>query len=168
LKTKNEEIKVIKFFSPLQIQTYNYGENEPTEISSLEAIQYSDDIMKAIEHFKIASLMDKGLMAYFDESETVSAKVTYAYPKVEEYNNELFGVMVAHVKGELNENEIKILTDYFCGQFSDGWGESFEQHPIRTDDGDIYASFWHSSKDYFIKPEEEFKADQVQNFNIKM
>jgi hypothetical protein len=168
LKTTNEESKVIKFFSPLQIQTYEDCENEPTDISPYEAVCYADEIMSAIDHSKLPSEIDKGLMAYFDESKTVSEKVNYAYPKVEEYNGELFGVMVAHVKGELTKSELDILTSHFSGQFSDGWGEGFEQHPIKTHDGDIYVSFWQSGNDYFIKSEEEFIAEHKQDYEMKM
>lgn len=162
MKTTNDEFKVIKFFSPLKIQTYDNDENEPSEISSSMANCYANNIIKAIEKSRIPCETDKGLMEYFDENKMVAEKVTYAYPTVESYNCELFGVLVTHVKGELDDHEIKVLTEYFSGQYSDGWGEGFEQHPIKTDDGDIYVSFWHSGNAYFIIPEDEFKNSLEQ------
>lgn len=49
--------------------------------------------------------------------------------------------MVAEVYGELTEAETDKLLDFAVGQMSDGWGEGFEQRPIKTDDGEIFVSF---------------------------
>ena len=51
------------------------------------------------------------------------------------------------------------------GQNSAGFGESFEQRAIETDDGDLYISFWNSSDDYFLDTEAEMEqrmGDSVQ------
>lgn len=42
------------------------------------------------------------------------------------------------------------------GQNSDGYGEGFEQRPIKTPDGEIYVSFW-DSENYSMKLEQEMK-----------
>lgn len=47
--------------------------------------------------------------------------------------------------------------DYVEGQNSDGYGEVFEQHPIKTSDGEIYVSFWDSGRNYSVKLEQELK-----------
>lgn len=72
--------------------------------------------------------------------------------------------MVAEVYGELTEVETAKLLDFITGQLSDGWGEGFEQRPIKTNDGEIFVSFW-NSEDFFIKPEQELKQGAEQNFN---
>ncbi|MEW6276048.1 MAG: hypothetical protein AB1556_13190 [Bacillota bacterium] len=74
------------------------------------------------------------------------------------------GVMVAEVYGELTEAETAKLLEFAVRQMSDGWGEGFEQRPIKTEDGDIYVSFWNSDH-FFIKPEQELKQGCEQNFN---
>ena len=42
------------------------------------------------------------------------------------------------------------LTDYITGQFSDGWGEGFEQDELSVDGDPIYASFW-NDEDWQIR-----------------
>ena len=47
--------------------------------------------------------------------------------------------------------------DELTGQAADGFGEGLEQREIKTDDGDIYVSFWHSGDDYFMENETDFR-----------
>ena len=35
-----------------------------------------------------------------------------------------------------------VLCNYISGQYSDGWGEGFEQRDIRVDDGTLAVHFW--------------------------
>lgn len=155
--------QTVKFFSPLTITTYHpyehdgYGADDPPEeLSPSEAVRYMDEILAAIEKEKLPSEGDRGLMAYFHEDEALAEKIYSFHPTVEEWNGELWGVMVAEVYGELTKAETDMLIDYATGQMSDGWGEGFEQRPIKTKDGEIFVSFW-NSENFFIKPEQELK-----------
>ena len=49
-----------------------------------------------------------------------------------------------------------------------GWGEGFEQRPIRTEDGELYVSFWNSGRDFSIQTEQELKDSQSQGFRLGM
>ena len=88
----------------------------------------------------------------------LAEKVSSLHPTIEEWDGELWGVMVAEVHGELTEAETDMMISYCTGQNSDGYGESFEQRPIKTRDGEIYVSFW-NSENYFLKPEQELKQN---------
>lgn len=163
----NREKQTIKFFSPLSItidNPYEYDEYEGNdlteEVSSSDAVSYMDEILAAIEKEKLPSEGDRGLMVYFYGDEALAEKIYSLHPTVEEWNGKLWGVMVAEVYGELTEAETTELTDFASGQMSDGWGEGFEQRPIKTPDGEIYVSFWNSGK-YFLKPEQELKQNKV-------
>lgn len=143
--------QTVKFFSPLSITTYpshEYGEcgagDLPEELSPSEAVYYMDEILSAIEKEKLPSEGDRGLMVYFYDDQALSEKIYSLHPTVEEWNGKLWGVMVAEVYGELTEAETDKLLDFAVGQMSDGWGEGFEQRPIKTDDGEIFVSFWNS------------------------
>lgn len=157
-RIQQAELQTIKFYSPLFIKTSEPHSYDMCDLSSSDAVQYIDEILAVIEKEKLPSEGRKGLMTYFDRDEVLVQKVHSANPTVEEYKGELCGVMVTEVRDKLTESEIKTLTDYFTGQYSDGWGEGFEQRGIRTADGEIYVSFW-DCHGYYIKPEQEFKQD---------
>lgn len=66
------------------------------------------------------------------------------------------GVAVVRLTKPLDEAELNDLKDYITGQYSDGWGESFEQHEIQSDGKEIYVHFW-NSENYYIKTGEEME-----------
>jgi len=161
----SSELHTVKFFSPLFVRAYpsnEYGEcgiDDPLEeLSSYEVLQYKDKILAAIEREKLGTEKERGLMVYFDRNNAIEQKVLCADPTVEEYNDELWGVMVTQMHGGLTAQEQEILTDYFAGQYSDGWGEGLEQRPIKVDSGEIYVSFWNSDS-FLIRTEEKLKQD---------
>ncbi|MDD2957576.1 MAG: hypothetical protein PHR92_03515 [Lachnospiraceae bacterium] len=87
---------------------------------------------------------------------------------MESWQGELWGVLEVKSNGELSPAELDALTEEWCGQESDGWGEGFEQRPIKTEDGELYVRFWNSGKDFFIKPEQELKKPLMQGFGMQM
>ena len=66
----------------------------------------------------------------------------------------------------MSDEEIEKLRRAVSGQNSDGFGEGFEQRPIKTADGDLYVSFWYPSNEYFLYTESEMDA-YLQNRNIQ-
>lgn len=41
---------------------------------------------------------------------------------------------------------IEEMKEWLSGQYSDGWGEGFEQHPINLNNLDVYVSTWSSNR----------------------
>ena len=114
----------------------------PDEFSGFELANYEESIQSAIT----ASLKGSGgdLMPYFSEQRNpgVKAKVLSAIPSVELRDGELMGCTTVRLKEPLDKAEMSALQEYLLGQFSDGWGEGFEQREIQTADGALYVHFW--------------------------
>lgn len=151
--------ETMRIFFPLKIITYpqvEYGlDDNPEDITSKEAVAYEDAILAAIAKENRFFENDRGLAEYIHD-EALNKKVYSLYPSVEIVDGELWGVMTAGLKESLSGEETAALMEYVCGQNSDGYGEGFEQRPIKTPDGEIYVSFWDSGN-YSMKMEQEMK-----------
>ncbi|WFA09219.1 antirestriction protein ArdA [Tissierella sp. Yu-01] len=166
---EQEELQNLKLYMPLSITTYDieneYGykeyANEPQEISNAEVAQYLDVILKAIEENNLPEENQRGLMRYYDDHDSVNAKVSKYVFSVELVEGELMGVAVLTLNNELTSKELEKIKDNITGQASDGWAEGFEQREISTEMGDIYISFWNSDN-WFIKTAEEIGIEENQ------
>ncbi len=166
---EQEELKTLKLYMPLRITTYDieneYGykeyANEPQEISNAEVVEYLDVILMAIEENNLPEEEQRGLMRYYDDHDSVNAKVSKYVFSVELVEGELMGAAVLTLNNELILKELEKIKDEIIGQAADGWGESFEQREISTDMGDIYVSFWNSDN-WFIKTAEEMGIEENQ------
>lgn len=130
----------------------------PTLFSGIDMAYYVDSIQKAV---KQRSSDDGGnLMLYFDEERNpnVKAKTLSAIPSVEIRGDELKGCTTVRLKEPLTGPEMQDLQDYLKGQFSDGWGEGFEQQEIQTGDGVLYV--------HFAEERFDFEVEQVRSTEV--
>lgn len=104
-------------------------------------------------------------MEYFDEDEKLKSVVESVFPMITVYKGQVYGVMLVKTNVELTMTQKDLLKEYFSGQYSDGWGESFEQQEIKTHIGTIYVCFWQSDN-FFIKEESEIFDVEELNLNI--
>ena len=112
---------------------------------------YEESIREAVEQ---RDSDDGGnLMPYFDEDRNpgVRKKVLSAVPTVEIRDGELMGCTTVKLKKPLTEAEMQDLQDYLKGQFSDGWGEGFEQQEIQTGDGVLFVHFAEEPFDFTVE-----------------
>lgn len=137
----------------------------PDEFSGFELADYEESIRSAIKDSFRGTGGD--LMPYFSERRNpgVKAKVLSAIPSVELRDGELMGCTTVRLKEPLDKAEMSALQEYLLGQFSDGWGEGFEQREIQTADGVLYVHFWEAEPFSFevvpVQPAEPAKAPPV-------
>ena len=152
-------------FSPLTA-ILMVEEMDARNLSGSDLTQYKEEIMAAIAREACVGEEVRGLMHYFDEDRNVARTVLSAYPQVTEINGELYGVLACKIIEPLEKEDVEILKDYWSGQMSDGWGESFEKYPIHIEDGEIYVSFWSDGKNWSIMTEEELMGGQSQGMDL--
>ena len=167
-----EELEECRLFSPLSGLLYPYDEDwggisdQPMEIGPGDLCQYEDQILERIGQERLEEEGERGLAVYLG-NRLLKRKVFSMNPTVEMWNGELWGVLEVKSHGALSPQELSGLMEEWLGQESDGWGEGFEQREIKTEEGDLCVSFWHSGDDFFIKTEQELKQ-QTQALGMKM
>lgn len=134
--------------SPLQAEFY---ENEsdrmyPDDVMDGRALAvYGADILQKMQ--ERADHVGEDLMEYYDEKDSVKEKVTNLELSVVLKAGELMGCAEVTIQAPLDRWEMNRLETYLTGQYSDGWGEGFEQQDIPVEDGVLNVHFWNS--DYF-------------------
>ena len=113
-----------------------YGEDDYAELDGRDLTDYEPSIRERIEKEK--ELLDDGgnLAPYIDSSmPRLRENVLRIEPDVVVYDGKLCGCAIVELKQELSERDWNSLFDYISGQYSDGWGEGFEQRDIPVADG---------------------------------
>ena len=170
-----ENLSTLKLYSPLYAQYFlleksngskdGYDANEPLDLWGEDLTDQTENIRQAIQSDFTLNKTPRGLMEYYHGSPSVDEKVFSLHPTVEERDGALYGVAVCRIKGALTADELAEVKSYCTGQYADGWGESFEQHPLMSDKGELYVSFWQST-DFFIKIETEMGYPKRQRGTI--
>ena len=158
----------MKFYSPLTADFFpddpdyedeSYDEYEGYPQDGHELLEYETAIRDAVEN----DTRDFGgdLMQYYHDEDSVRSKVVTAVPSVEVHGNKLCGCLTVELKEPLLNDEQTILCNYITGQYSDGWGEGFEQREIEVEDGKLYVHFWQEDG-FKMTPSFEKTQEQVQ------
>ena len=139
----------MKFYSPLTAEFFpnepdweneSYNEYEGCPLDGHDLLQYADAVDEAVK--KDIADFNGDLMQYYHEDDSVRSKVVSAVPSVEIRGNKLCGCLTVELKETLLDDEQTVLCNYISGQYSDGWGEGFEQREIDVGDGKLYVHFW--------------------------
>ena len=121
-------------------------------LNSEEAVRCQREINVFIEQSTEPEEEHRGLMAYYPEDSALSEKIFSAFPCVGVIDGNLMGILKCQVCGKLTLEELTELKSWWTGQAADGFGESLEQHEIRTEMfGNILVSFWEQNPDWNIQ-----------------
>ena len=157
----------MKFYSPLTADFFPnepdyedefYDEYEGYPMDGHDLLQYADAVDEAVK--KDIADFNGDLMQYYHEDDSVRSKVVNAVPSVEIHGNKLCGCLNVELQESLNEGEQAVLCDYISGQYSDGWGEGFEQRDIRVEDGTLAVHFWQEDG-FKMTPEREMQQESA-------
>lgn len=149
----------MKFYSPLTADFFPnepdyedefYDEYEGCPLDGHDLLLYADAVDEAVK--KDIADFNGDLMQYYHEDDSVRSKVVSAVPSVEICGNKLCGCLTVELKEPLLDDEQTVLCNYISGQYSDGWGEGFEQREINVGDGKLYVHFW-QDHDFELKRE---------------
>ena len=150
----------LSFFCPLKGQVNEWdGGMEDTYNSTL--LENQDKIEAVLADEQQPEDGDIAEYLVGDNSE-LYAKLYLAEFCVEEIGGQLYGRIDCWFTQRPDEDEIDYLREEIIGQAADGFGEHFEQQPIRIDEGDLYVSFWDSGDDYFMYTDDEME-DYLHN-----
>ena len=139
----------MKFYSPLTADFFPnepdyedefYDEYEGCPLDGHDLLQYADAVDEAVK--KDIADFNGNLMQYYREDDSVRRKVVRAVPNVDEVNGELVGSLWVDTDAPLTAEEQAVFCAYISGQYSDGWGEGFEQREIDVGNGKLYVHFW--------------------------
>ena len=131
-------------------------------LDGTDLLQYMESIQKQIDREN--SPDEEGvevcnLMEYFSGSDSIKEKVESAVVSVESVEGTLYGCTTLQLKEYLESEELHELCDYITGQYSDGWGEGFEQRDIHVDGGTLNVHFWQGAGMKFRTQTAEKKPD---------
>lgn len=145
-----------KLYSPLTAEFMSdrsefWLGNDPIELQGYEITDYAEAISRQIaeEGTNIEQYMDAEDRPY------LAAHVKSIRISVEERDSELCACATVVVDEDLTEHGWNNLQDYITGQYSDGWGEGFEQRDIQVEDGILNVHFW--QEDHFA-----FSVEKVE------
>ena len=152
-----------KLYSPVFANLWEYdfggGGLNSVEFSQTEAAWYHTEIWDAVQKYREPEESERGLMAYYRDGDSLGEKVHSLFIDVEVHGEKLWAVTSLKLTEPLTKDEFGLLQDYIEGQFSDGWGEGFEQQDIKTEDGDINVHLW-KNDEFYILTQEQFAAKQ--------
>lgn len=168
-------LQTLKLYMPLTVGYFDNncygGSDEEYTMSASEAVGYASQIIAAMQkendllaqHADSPEEVERGLMAYYGENDSVDRKVHSYRFRAEVRNGQLWGVAECQVRGELTPDELEKLKDDITGQAADGFGESAEQHEIQVGGGqEIYAHLWQWDNWSIETEQERFGPEQSQ------
>lgn len=162
-------MKYIEFHSPICLWHIDPDLDEIINLdtSFLSARMIEILILGAIEKYNQYFSPIKGIAEYMD----AVPKLLSAKPTIRHIDGKLMGVCECYISEDLTPEEEKELINELECQYSDGWGEGFEQFDIPMDGYNYFhVSYWNPQdpewKIELFDPSKEFSRALRETANI--
>jgi hypothetical protein len=139
-------MKEYRFVNTLTLNLVTEKWTYPEDTSSLLPIL--DEINELIDE----DIQEVGGLAYYldDRYPEAKEKVRDIRIGVMELEGKVVGLAVVRAVEELSQQGIEEIKNYLTGQYSDGWGEGFEQRPIKEWREEVeYEEYDEEEDDYY-------------------
>ena len=141
--------QTLKLYMPLTADYYEPDQwgGMPEEGAPLDGrglLAYEDHILASLLKEREPEEAERGMMRYYSKIDSVNEKVLSYVFTAEEREGQLWGLAECKVQGRLTPEELDTLMESVSGQASDGFGEGYEQRPIRIGRDELYVHLWNS------------------------
>lgn len=170
MRLKDQERIEMKFLSPLTgvfFQKHRRGKKEVIkvqgrEMDCRELARYEEVIRETADRVNRPE-MEGGnpfdiMDECFDGSSSILEKAEHGTISVENIGGALYGCTTLILKEELEDWEMEEMCGFIAIQYSDGWGEVFEQRNIPADGGILNVYF-----DYAGSPDFQIQSTVIKN-----
>ena len=139
-------MKEYRFVNTLTLNLATENWTYPEDTSSLLPIL--DEVNELIDK----DIQEVGGLAYYldDRYPEAKEKVRDIRIGVMELEGKVVGLAVVRAIEELSQQGIEEIKDYLTGQYSDGWGEGFEQRPIEEWQEEVEYEGFDEADEYYI------------------
>ncbi|MCL2532331.1 MAG: hypothetical protein FWE40_09325 [Oscillospiraceae bacterium] len=140
------------YYCPLVASFYEDDHENPIQLHPHLLACHEDEIREALQN----EMPEDENMADYLPTHALQSKIVSVDWDIEQFGDELFGKISCEMRTPLTQDEQAELVEWIAGQNSDGFGEGFEQKPIRVEELEFHVHFWYRGDCYFLLPEEEF------------
>ena len=145
-KTPNTRL-VMKIYSTLAAEFLGFEPGIDPDFSDL-IIQHidSDGLKRYASEIKAAVDAETregrfNFMSAYPFIDSLSSKVRYATPTVEEQDGHLYGCLNVYLDEPLNADERQMLLTYTQQQYQSDWGRDIAEQEIEVEDGTLHLHF---------------------------
>ncbi|MCI9071473.1 MAG: hypothetical protein HFH80_01450 [Lachnospiraceae bacterium] len=145
----------IKLYSPLSGRFYD-SEDYSRALNRIVLSGYKREIQNALDKDEIRQ-SERGLAEYLQPL-SLRERIISMHPGVEVWSHGIWSVLTVKCHGVVSDGELETLKDEWHGQMTDGWGESFSQEAVDSDEGcSLYVDYMDTRRSS-IKTEQELKG----------